>query len=147
MSYTTDLDEYEHRWLWRDSSEYRIEKIDRVWRVLKYGSLSPLCGEFSRISYGDYHVIHSAKGPAIVSAYEASSLPSIGSEYENTKHATSKMVERDISTDERRRVLQYHIPYDRVGDTTWKILGRVNGKEIIIVVDVDTESVVTMWVN
>jgi len=148
MKLKTDLDEYNIRWEGSDNP-HRIDKRDRLWRILKYGDIHEFENEYYRVNLDDYHVILSLHGEMdIVSSYESNNIPDINySDYTNSDHATNRMVKRGITTKPLRETMNNHIVYDRQPDNRWKIMSYLDGERFFVVVNSDNKTVVTMFLD
>lgn len=150
MKVDTNLDQYNLVWKNNDNcNEYRINKRDRIWRILKYGDVHSFIKGYYRASLDEYHAILSLNGEKdIVRTFEAESLPSIDYDsYNNTTHATSRMVERDITVKELMDSFDNHIIYDRQDENNWKIMSYIDDERHFLVVDSDSKNVITMYLD
>jgi len=146
MSLPLDLDEYGFAWKEADNVQFDLKKLDHIWRVLKYGDREEAVPNYWHVRYGNSHLIISMRGnPYIVGAFEAEQLPEVHDGYENSQHATDKMMERSIHSKDRLRALQDNMVYDRLGHYKWKMLSIVDGARIFLVVDSRNERVITLW--
>ena len=139
------LDEYRFSWQESDNVQFDLQKVDHIWRVLKYGTKQHY-KDYCRSSYKDSHLVCSFRGePAIVGAFRAEEIPTVSRNFTNTDHATSKMVERDIHSGERDVGLDTAVVYDRLGHYKWKFMSREYDDRLFFVIDSRNETVITMW--
>ncbi|AGM11517.1 hypothetical protein M199_gp149 [Halogranum tailed virus 1] len=146
MQLPLDLDEYGFAWQESDNVQFDLQKLDHIWRVLKYGERNRKFEDYYHVQYGDSHLIISMRvNPYIVGAFTAEELPAVHEGYENSKHALSKMMERRIHSKDRTIALRNHLVYDRLGHYKWKLLSVISGERVFLVVDSRNERVITMW--
>lgn len=145
MALPKAVEKYDLAWKRAENVQFDLQKLDHIWRVLKYGERRGIIDGYYHVRYDDSNLVICTDGPSILGAYIAEKLPKITYSYNKTDHAVDKMVERRITTGTLRKALEKYIYYDRLGHYKWKIMSVVEGEKIFIVADTKNERIVTMW--
>lgn len=142
----TDVHTYNHAWKESDNVQFDIQKLDHLWRVLKYGDWERKMGGYWHVSYETSHIVISGGEELdIVGAFKADNIPNVNENFKNTKHATNRMVQRSISTTVRNQALRNNMVYDRQGHYKWKFMSIVHGDRVFFAVNSREETLITIW--